>query len=65
MSVSLEDRINQLISKSDCPDTSVALGRILSLFDVLAHGEQGHRDWLEQAIENHFLGLPSPDYVAK
>lgn len=65
MSVALNDRIQQLMSNTDCEETAAVLTRITSLFDVLAHGEQGHRDWLEKAIENHFLGLPMPEYVAK
>lgn len=65
MSVALNDRIAALKSKNGCEETAAFLDRVTSLFDVLAHGEQGHRDWLEQAIENHFLGLPMPEYVAK
>lgn len=38
---------------------------IPELFAKLAHGEQGHRDWLEAAIEAHFDEKPMPDYVAK
>lgn len=39
--------------------------RIPQLFDKIAHGEPGHREWLAKAIEAHFLGEPMPDYVAK
>lgn len=39
--------------------------RIPELFDKIAHGEPGHREWLKLAIEAHFLGLPMPEYVAK
>lgn len=65
MSVSLKDHIQKLIDKTECEQTSEVLSRITELFDVVAHGEKGHRDWLERAIESHFLGLPLPDYVAK
>lgn len=65
MSVTLKEHIQTLISQTDCKETTAVFERVLSLFDVIAHGEQGHRDWLEQAIESHFLGLPMPDYVAK
>lgn len=65
MSVSLKDHIQKLVDKTECEQTSEVLSRITELFDVVAHGEQGHRDWLERAIESHFLGLPLPEYVAK
>ena len=39
--------------------------RIPQLFDKIAHGEAGHREWLKKAIEAHFLGEPMPEYVAK
>lgn len=39
--------------------------RIPQLFDKIAHGEPGHREWLKKAIEAHFLGEPMPEYVAK
>lgn len=65
MSVSLNDHIQKLIDRTECEQTAELLSRVTGLFDVLAHGEQGHRDWLEKAIENHFLGLPMPEYVAK
>ncbi len=29
-----------------------------TLFEAIAHGDQAHRDWLEQAIEDHFAGRP-------
>ena len=38
---------------------------IPTLFDKIAHGEAGHRSWLEEAIENHFTGKPMPEYRAK
>jgi rubrerythrin len=65
MSVSLKDYIQKLVDKTECEQTSEVLSRITELFDSVAHGEQGHRDWLERAIESHFLGLPLPEYVAK
>jgi len=65
MSTALKDHLQVLIDRSDCQETKEALSRITELFGSIAHGEQGHRDWLEQAIENHFLGLPKPTYVAK
>jgi len=65
MSVLLAERIAELKAQTRCEETAKMLDRINTLFGAVAHGEQGHRDWLEQAIENHFLGLPMPDYVAK
>ena len=38
---------------------------IPQLFDKIKHGEPGHKAWLEEAVECHFLGKPMPDYVAK
>lgn len=38
---------------------------IPELFDKIAHGEPGHRQWLKAAIEAHFSGDPMPEYVAK
>lgn len=29
-----------------------------SLFDAIAHGDDEHRKWLKQAIEDHFAGRP-------
>lgn len=54
----------------DCPtgDFEIAVslvGLIPTLFDKIAHGEPGHREWLKEAIECHFQGLPMPDYKAK
>jgi hypothetical protein len=28
-----------------------------TLFDAIAHGDEAHRDWLKQAIDDHFTGL--------
>lgn len=54
----------------DVPDKellkAVELVKLIpQLFDKIAHGEQGHRDWLKAAIEAHFTGQPMPEYVAK
>lgn len=38
---------------------------IPELFDKIAHGESGHRQWLNEAIENHFSKKPMPEYKAK
>lgn len=61
------------IDRAQCNDidtkpleqAQVMLHLIPELFDKIAHGEQGHRDWLKAAIEAHFSGEPMPDYVAK
>lgn len=29
-----------------------------TLFDAIAHGDDEHRAWLKQAIEDHFAGRP-------
>ena len=38
---------------------------IPELFDKIAHGAPGHRQWLKAAIEAHFSGEPMPEYVDK
>jgi len=53
-----------------CPGGGFELGiklieLIPALFDKTAHGEEGHRQWLKEAIENHFTGKPMPEYKAK
>ena len=30
------------------------------LYDAIAHGDEDHRAWLKEVIENHFNGLPVP-----
>jgi hypothetical protein len=81
MSQELQEHIDQVIddlgytigfAKShdrdvdDCGDKAVALLKLIpALFEKIRHGEPGHEEWLEEAIRNHFLGLPMPDYVAK
>lgn len=81
MSQELQEHIDQVIeylgytigfAKShgrevdDCGDKAVALLKLIpELFEKIKHGEPGHEEWLREAIHNHFLGLPMPDYVAK
>lgn len=53
-----------------CPtgDFQVAVDiikRIPELFDKIAHGGPGYRQWLKEAIEAHFSGEPMPEYVDK
>lgn len=31
-----------------------------TLFDAIAHGDEVHRAWLKEAIDNHFAGRPVP-----
>lgn len=31
-----------------------------TLYDAIAHGDEEHRAWLKEAIDNHFSGLPVP-----
>lgn len=31
-----------------------------SLYEAIAHGDSDHREWLREAIDNHFKGLPVP-----
>jgi len=61
------DEIKALVDQecADPIDLNDFLDLIPQLFDKLKHGEQGHRDWLEKAIEAHFLQEPMPEYVAK
>ena len=35
-----------------------AAARETILFDAIAHGDDEHRAWLKQAIEDHFAGRP-------
>jgi len=75
-----EEKINALVEgleyttgvagSHDCPTGDMEIARELiklipELFDKIAHGEQGHRDWLEEAIQNHFQGKPMPEYRVK
>lgn len=75
-----EERINALTQgldycrgvagSHDCPTGDFELATELvklipELFAKIAHGEPGHRRWLEEAIENHFTGKPMPEYIAK
>lgn len=70
---SLTCDLGLVIDRAQCNDINtesleqaqVMLNLIPELFDKIAHGEQGHRDWLKAAIEAHFSGKPMPDYVAK
>lgn len=32
--------------------------RVESLFEAIAHGDEKHRAWLKQAIEDHMAGRP-------
>lgn len=34
--------------------------RASTLYEALAHGDDIHKDWLKEAIANHFAGLPVP-----
>lgn len=65
MSVALNDHIANLIRDNKCDATVELLGQVTTLFDVLKHGEKGHMDWLERAIECHLMNRPMPEYVAK
>lgn len=51
---------------NDAGDRAIALIKLIpELFAKIKHGEPGHEEWLKEAIANHFLELPAPDYVAK
>lgn len=39
------------------------VSRIDTLFDAVAHGDEAHRAWLEEAIKAHMAELPMPKYV--
>ncbi|MDH1421406.1 hypothetical protein [Pseudomonas aeruginosa] len=76
-----QEKINSLVMEMEhnadranacqcCPDSAFELGiklieLIPQLFDKIAHGEPGHRQWLAEAIENHFQGKPLPEYRGK
>ena len=36
----------------------IAADRIETLYEAIAHGDDIHRAWLKQAIEDHFAGRP-------
>lgn len=42
------------------PPMSDVRERVGTLFDAIAHGDDVHRAWLREAIDNHFAGLPVP-----
>lgn len=81
MSQELQEHIDELVEKLEwvvghaiSHDTPYAdsgaiainlLKLIPELFAKIKHGEPGHEEWLREAIHNHFLGLPMPEYVAK
>jgi hypothetical protein len=59
--------VSSTVGQEDCPtgDLEIALAlikQIPTLYDVIAHGGPEHREWLKQAIEQHFQGLPMPEY---
>ena len=61
---------NSVAGARDCPtgDVEVAVEvvkLIAGLFEKIEHGEVGHREWLAEAIQNHFQGKPMPEYRAK
>lgn len=31
-----------------------------TVYEAIAHGDQEHRDWLREALDAHFAGLPVP-----
>ena len=47
-----------------CGDAADALEQqqktIETLFDQIKHGDEDHREWLREAINNHFDGKPVP-----
>lgn len=42
-------------------DIEAKLLQIGTLYDAIKHGDEKHRSWLKQAIDNHFAGLPMPE----
>lgn len=34
--------------------------RVEGLYEAIAHGDEGHRQWLREAIANVFAGKPVP-----
>ncbi|MNG46917.1 hypothetical protein D3C79_47810 [compost metagenome] len=69
LGVGLEDMTNTAeghdIPTGDFRLAAEVIKLIPELFSKIAHGESGHRQWLEEAIENHFTGKPMPEYKAK
>ena len=41
------------------------IARISTLFDAVAHGDDEHRAWLKQAIDDHMAGRPVDDVKGK
>lgn len=58
----LAQHIEQLVDCIDCPETIQVLRAIPTLFAAIEHGGDDHRDWLEKAIEAHFMGTEMPEY---
>ena len=53
----------QMVSAYDWRDRSrleTLCARVDSLYDVIAHGDEKHRDWLRKAIAAHLNGRPVP-----
>ena len=42
------------------PADGVLRDRVTTLYDAIKHGDEIHREWLTEAIDNHFAGLPVP-----
>lgn len=55
----LPDRLER-----DLSEAAAIIERLASahetLFDAIKHGDEVHRDWLREAIANHFSGKPVP-----
>lgn len=44
--------------KHELAEARAEIERKDKLFDAIAHGDQEHRDWLKQAIKDHFVRRP-------
>lgn len=49
----------------DAPDDKRMEDKVALLYDAIKHGDDVHKAWLKEAIDNHFAGLPVPPPTGK
>src|SRR3982751_1741333 len=54
-----------MIAEAERLLASAPLACVGTLFDAIQHGDEIHKAWLKEAIENHFAGKPVPPPRAK
>lgn len=65
----VDDLVKLLESNHFTPETiekAIKLAKLIpGLFPKIEHGEEGHREWLKEAIIAHFTETPMSEYRAK